>query len=328
MILPRCTRRLRPREDIARVLLQAGANARATDDDGQTPLHVLAGRDAPSPPRGRYASKLHKAVAASSSCFKTGVDFFVEEAGIAVDFRDSGGRTALHLACSRGNREAITALVSHGAAINMRGQSPLHYAAEAGSAETVSLLLGLGADANCVGGRSITPLHLACSSSHRGVCVALLSHRTTNVDAQDSEGRTALHLAVASQGGSSRDPGDEAVTIVDLLLRAGADETIANNEGDIPLVAIVKRTRSIRSLYLPASLLLKRSPADRTWRRRCLLLLCCAFPEKARLEPIEPSAKFARSAEGGGAVAALTPASGAGRMRKKIPTPGVTSGLC
>lgn len=300
-----------PREDVARVLLHRGANALATDDDGHTPLHVLASRDLSLP---FYYNSLDcmspygRAVAASSGCWKTGVHFFVLEAGIAVDSQDSIGLTPLHLACSRGNIEAITALLSHGADINVRdgaGRSPLHHAALKGFVETVDVLLGLGADANCADKRLITPLHLACSYSHRDACAALVKHCPVNIDAQDQAGHSPLHFAVDPRGFVSRvHRGAMAAATVDLLLRADADETIANKKGHIPLVAIATRTLKIDKNMLAAARLLARARADKAWRRRCLLLLCRAFPEKARLEPIETGAKLARLAESDGAAAA------------------------
>lgn len=62
----------------------------------------------------------------------------------------------------------------------------------------------------------------------------------------------------------------------DLLLRRGADETITNDDRNTPEEMIESSTDTAGRLRR----LLANAPVDRTWRRRGMLVLCRAYPEK------------------------------------------------
>ena len=76
--------------------------------------------------------------------------------------------------------------------------TPLHIASSKRSAETVDLLIQNGADVNAQNVNGSTPLHVAASShlALEGTIVRLLLRRGANVDAKDSEGRTPLDIAL------------------------------------------------------------------------------------------------------------------------------------
>jgi uncharacterized protein len=104
--------------------------------------------------------------------------------------------------------------------------------------EVVLLLLERGADASLPGRDGVTPLMIASWGGYARVVEALLVHGCGNVDQQhsevDSDGRqntTALLRAFCD---------DEYVDVARLLLRAGADPTIADGEGET-FVAIASR---------------------------------------------------------------------------------------
>jgi ankyrin repeat protein len=106
---------------------------------------------------------------------------------------------------------------------DIHGQTALSYAAEEGHGEVVALLLGKGAQASTRDNNSMTPLMKACDNGHLDVVRMLVQHTGGGaLDARDrNKGWTALHGAAYW--------GHEEM--VRLLLFAGADPTVTDNEG-------------------------------------------------------------------------------------------------
>eukprot|EP01052_Picozoa_sp_SAG31_P007741 SAG31_NODE_373_length_16597_cov_21.519518_13_plen_171_part_00 len=76
-------------------------------------------------------------------------NFNFKPSASAVNGRDDGGATPLHLAAWKGNEAAVMALISHGAEVNAQdrsGWTPLHWAAFKGRAGAAAALLRSGAD--------------------------------------------------------------------------------------------------------------------------------------------------------------------------------------
>ncbi|CAM9716869.1 unnamed protein product, partial [Hapterophycus canaliculatus] len=149
---------------------------------------------------------------------------------VDVHCSSSNGRTALHTAALGKEAGAIDVLVEAGARVQARDLSaatPLHHASGTLDREVVAALLLHGADPNALNNLHQTPLHL-----------------------------------VASQVGA---PGTSEV--VDLLLRSGANETIADFEGDTA-ADLVDDGDAGRVVTLLAN-----APADRAWRRRRFLVM-------------------------------------------------------
>jgi len=130
----------------------------------------------------------------------------------------SSGRTPLHAAAYRDNKEVVELLIKNGADVNTRdktGDTPLHLAAGEGNKAVAELLITNGADVNArtkYGGN--TPLHEAARStySHYGVLELLISNGA-DVNARDKHGHTPLHEA-ADWG---------LPFAVELLIKNGAD---------------------------------------------------------------------------------------------------------
>eukprot|EP01059_Diplonema_ambulator_P016669 TRINITY_DN28386_c0_g1_i1.p1 TRINITY_DN28386_c0_g1~~TRINITY_DN28386_c0_g1_i1.p1 ORF type:complete len:119 (+),score=23.23 TRINITY_DN28386_c0_g1_i1:145-501(+) len=97
--------------------------------------------------------------------------------------------------------------------------TPLHWAADKGHAEVVSNLAEQGADVNATDVSRSTPLHCATQGHYLAARELLLWE--ADVDAEDSDGWTALHHA-ASYG--------EAEIVRELLAR-GADATKVDRKG-------------------------------------------------------------------------------------------------
>ncbi|KAK3244085.1 hypothetical protein CYMTET_46289 [Cymbomonas tetramitiformis] len=189
-------------EAAARALLEAGLGVNA--GTGQRPLHAAA---------------------------KKGMEEMVRELvekSTEVDAEDGEGRTALTVALAFGQEAAARALLEAGAGVNAgTGQRPLHAAAKKGSVEMVRELAGMGAEVDAEDGEGRTALTVALAFGQEAAARALLEaglgvnagtgqrplhaaakkgmeemvrelvEKSTEVDAEDGEGRTALTVALA-----------------------------------------------------------------------------------------------------------------------------------
>lgn len=225
--------RLTTNPTIVRLLLQAGADPNAPEDDGLLPLHQGARNSNPM------------------------VVSHLLDAGADLNARDNEGYTALHWAAAQsGNGRVVKALLDRGAdpfAESNDGRTPLHSAlryradpsvvsrmldagadehlaplqlsAVQGDTAGVHWLLANGADPNEMDRYGWGPLHFAVPLAGLGVLSALLA-AGADVDARTASGATALHLA-ASQS---------TVPVVSALLNGGADPNAKEDEsGRTPL---------------------------------------------------------------------------------------------
>lgn len=133
------------------------------------------------------------------------------------------GFTALMLACCVSEREIVPLLeilIRWGANVHARdaqGHSALHVAAvcnQAGAA--VDVLIQAGADIEQKDDDGRVAVKYGCVKSY----LALLRHGAS-IDAKDNDGRTPMNIACFE-------------VVVDELLKWGADETIADDEGNTP----------------------------------------------------------------------------------------------
>eukprot|EP00127_Corallochytrium_limacisporum_P004672 Clim_evm26s172 gene=Clim_evmTU26s172 len=187
------------------------------------------------------------------------------EPGLVNQTSANKGWTPLHHAVRNGQNGVVSHLLSKGADPNIKektGNTAMHYASFYGSHATVQLLLqneGKPADINAKDYDDITPLHVAvayasnkfvdylmqqdgidknphskqmgstplmqaCFASKFMVSYALVKGGA-DVKTRDNSGNTALHFATQAKNEQ----------IVDLLLDAGADANVTNNERMTPL---------------------------------------------------------------------------------------------
>ncbi|MCR6663155.1 MAG: ankyrin repeat domain-containing protein [Luteimonas sp.] len=195
------------RPEAVMTLLANGADPRATDGEGNTPLHHAARSSDP------------------------GVAALLRDASAELDVANLDGVTPLGAACSVGNwrlarfllergakaevADALPALLAaagadeddpagvqlllkHKAKVDTRdvdGRSALHVAAASGHAEIVAALLDAGADVQARDIHGMSPL-LAAARGGRVPAFDALVDAASDVSAKDGEGRSALIHAV------------------------------------------------------------------------------------------------------------------------------------
>jgi len=185
--------------DITRFLVEHGANAAAQDQCGLSPLHLAS-------------SKGHLNIAR-----------ILVERGANAGAQDQGGSTSLHLASSKGHLDIARFLVEHGANVeaqDKRRWTPLHEASWNSHLDIIWILVEHGANAAAQDHRGSTPLHFASSNGHVDIAQILIKHGA-NVEAQNQYGSTPLHSAF----------GNGHLDIVQFLVGHGANTAVQDQGG-------------------------------------------------------------------------------------------------
>jgi ankyrin repeat protein len=190
---------------------EAGADENRADPGGLTPLICAAGEG-------------HADVVA----------YLLSRPGINSDAK-TNQLVALIIACQNGHLRVVQVLLEATGRQGLEerdrlGRTALHQAVASVNKELVAFLLSKGAQASTKDThKQETPLMLACSGGKLDMVQVLLKHTGGFlVSERNSEGRTALHLAATSSAnGLSSD-------MVRVLLLAGADPSITDNEGRTP----------------------------------------------------------------------------------------------
>ena len=226
------------RPDAVTTLLTNGADPRAADADGYTPLHHAARSTDP------------------------GVAALLLDAAADVHAIANDGLTALGVACAAGNWRLAKFLLERGAqpeydngtpallpaaggdeddpagvqlllkhkaridARDARGRSALHEAALAGNVQIAQWLLDAGADVRAVDQAGRMPLLDAARGGHAPVLEVLLAANAP-LDSRDGEGRNALALAVLAERPNA--------ALVRRLLALGLDPATSSGGADAPL---------------------------------------------------------------------------------------------
>jgi hypothetical protein len=233
------------RPDSVATLLANGADPRLADGEGRTPLHYAArssdpevaaqlldaGADLNALDRGGR-SPLFEACAAGSWRLAR---FLLERQARS---EPEGGQPAL-LAAAAGEDDAagVELLLRHKAKVDARGRlgrTALHEACLAGNAAIVAALLKAGADAGRADDHGATPLMEAARAGSLA-CIEALRRKSPAVDALDSAGRSALHIAC----GSARADAE----VITRLLQMGArpEQACASGQSALELARAAQR---------------------------------------------------------------------------------------
>ncbi|TYT26079.1 hypothetical protein FZO89_07305 [Luteimonas viscosa] len=222
------------RPEAVMTLLANGADPRAADHDGNTPLHHAARSSDP------------------------GVAALLRDASADLDVQNHEGLTPLGVACVAGNWRLARFLLERGAKPGVEGGTPalvaaasgdeddpagvqlllrhkakvdardrdgrtaLHVAALQGHAEITAALLDAGADVHARDARESTPLLEAARGAGAATFEALLAAKA-DPHALDAEGRHALLLACIAEAPSS--------ALVARLLELGLDPQVTGHDG-------------------------------------------------------------------------------------------------
>jgi hypothetical protein len=199
--------------DIAKLVVEAGADVNQWDIYGQSPLHAIAGR---RDDMGRTSiDPLNAATGAEimTMLLERGADTNMQMFTRPADQRGGGvsrGTTPLHVAASRGDLDAVRQLIERGADVNLNDTD-----------NETALMMAVSGGGGAFGGGG------AAGRSAPEV-VRLLCEHGADVDAnalyhhlQRSRGGTALHYAVRSGNAAA----------IDALAECGADFNIKDPDG-------------------------------------------------------------------------------------------------
>ncbi|XP_064612506.1 rabankyrin-5-like [Liolophura sinensis] len=203
-------------------LLNHQADINLKTPDGDTPLQLAIKRQLP--------------VVVDALCVK----------GSDMNVIDESGNCPLWEALERGQEDLASILVKHGCNVDVWGRGPddcqqtlLHRAIDENNESVACFLIRSGCDKNSPrrpgpngeGGEEATdgqsPLHLSCAWGLEQVVQCLMEHGA-DVNAQDAEGKTPVHVAILNQH----------VVIISLLLsHPGLDLTVKDKQGMTPFAA-------------------------------------------------------------------------------------------
>ena len=160
---------------VVEFLLSKGANINATTEDGISALHIVSRDD-------------------DLDLIK----FFITE-GAKLESKDIAGNTPLIWAVNEGNSKIVEYLLSKGANVNALtsdGRTALHFASEevGDDCSLAKLLVANGAKVNKKTNDGYTPLICAVKEGNINIVKFLLSEGA-DVDATTSDGRSALNFA-------------------------------------------------------------------------------------------------------------------------------------
>mmetsp|Transcript_39209 Transcript_39209/g.113194 ORF Transcript_39209/g.113194 Transcript_39209/m.113194 type:complete len:1060 (-) Transcript_39209:181-3360(-) len=263
--------------EVARALVEAGADLDAPDNNGYSPL-FWAGANAEMVElllaAGAHVDAADKANrTALSRAAKGGHTEAIKAllaAGAGVEAPDKKGNRALSLAAIKGHTEAIKALLAAGADVeapDKEGNRALSWAASNGHLEATKVLLASSADVDARDDMECTPLSWSALAGEVDVAKALLA-AGASVNAKGAgayAGYTPLFMAsnvamlkalleagadpdaVEDQYGSTTllwDSWEGKTKAVEVLLESGANTEIPDTGGETPLTWAAQRNHT------------------------------------------------------------------------------------
>ncbi|CAB0034716.1 unnamed protein product [Trichogramma brassicae] len=187
-------------QSTAQELLKHGADLSLANAQGQTPLHVIC-------------QECNDSYLVLRTLLEDADDL---QRTVPIDAQDKWGDTPLLLAL-----KPKTDRCDHNAHTDWWNDT-----------QTIRELLRRGADPSLADAKGQTALHVICQRYDNGNLLRLFFEicdefgNTVQIDAQDNEGNTPLHLATSCEDSRMVEP----------LLRRGADPCLANAEGLTPLL--------------------------------------------------------------------------------------------
>ena len=205
--------------EMAKVLLDKGADVNAKNNNGDTPLHEVVGSMSPSAARDKLVTMLLENKADVNAVNNDGLTVL----GVLEGEGDLSGNV-------------VNILMEHGLDPNVAGlrggNTILHLAIVRDDKEMVQLALEHEADPNIKNRYGRIPLHLAKSAE---IVEILLQHKS-NPNAVDNEGNTPLIIRHGLSANESED-----FVVIELLIKYEADINAVDGYGNPLLHVIVER---------------------------------------------------------------------------------------
>jgi len=168
----------------------------------------------------------------------------LRDAGADLNQRDADGNTPLHLCAQETVTERMTDLIAAGAdlnATNKAGQTPLHKFSEkilawdesiSGTNEPFQLLVSSKVNLDAQDNEGRTPLHVlaAMDDMFQFQALKLLLAAGANPNLRDKHGRTPAHIYLSQKWHWIIPSAD-----IEVLAKAGANLSIKDNQGKTPL---------------------------------------------------------------------------------------------
>lgn len=216
--------------DIMKFLIEKGCDVNAKSNTGYTPLYIAIETGMFSTDMARLlithgaevGSSLHKAVLLND------IQLVKEALSETADInkKDNFGNTALHHAVAIQNSEIVNLLLTYQADIDCYDNyltTPLHAVCADNATDLISLVLEAQPDLEAEDYNGRTAIIFAAGNAFKEG-VLLLLKKKVNIDHQDNFGNTALHYAFENS----------EIEIAQLLIQAGADTTLLNEDGHQP----------------------------------------------------------------------------------------------
>jgi ankyrin repeat protein len=227
--------------EVARLLIDHGADLEVQDKHGNTPLHEASMSE--SVEIARLLLELGAATTAQNERGLTPLHLAsrsgnVDIARLLIEHRadvavkDERGSTPLHDASAFGSLDVACLLVEHGAATTSQdndGVTPLHQVSRLGIVDIGRLLIEHGADLAAQSNFGSTPLRDALFTGSMEIA-RLLVEKGADLGAQDEHGNTMLH-DMSFFG---------TVEQASLLIELGAPTSAQNKYGSTPLHMVSK----------------------------------------------------------------------------------------
>ncbi|XP_012688345.1 transient receptor potential cation channel, subfamily N, member 1 [Clupea harengus] len=252
--------------EMAKILVESGANIDVQNEEGQTPLHIAAWEGDEATLKVFYQGKANPNIA------------------------DKMDRSPLHVAAERGHTNIVEVLTekfkSNVLARTKDGSTLLYIASQCGHPETALTFLKKGVPLHMPNKSGAVCLHAAAKRGHTAVVKALLL-KGAQVDGTTKDGLTALHVAVQHckplvvqmllgfgakvqlNGGKAQETPlhiaarvKEGEKVAEMLLKSGADVNAEQENGETAM-HVAARHGSLQMLRA-----LIEEGGDLTWKSK------------------------------------------------------------
>ncbi|XP_077086187.1 transient receptor potential cation channel, subfamily N, member 1 [Siphateles boraxobius] len=222
--------------DMAKVLVEFGANPDSQNNEWQTPLHIAALQRDENMLKFLYLCKASPNILdkmdrsplhiAAEQGHTNVVEILTEKFKSCVLARTKDGNTLLHIASQCGHPATALTLLRKGVLLHMPNKSGavcLHAAAKKGHTAVVKALLQKGAHVDATTKDGQTALHIAVENCNPQVVQMLLGFGA-HVQLRGGKAQeTPLHIAARVEGG---------VRAAEMLLKSGADVNAEQENGE------------------------------------------------------------------------------------------------